>query len=337
MGVRIDKPGKHKPPAEIDNLRITRCLFDFVARTDDVDLAVANKQSAVANDSKRGQFIANARTLRARQRDELSRVKKSERLQVSLLCTIWSIFLNSDSESACSLRTFFCRSDLNFSSFKPARLIRTFNAAPSTHARVAQTPTPTSEIEFGFPFSAISASNSYDFDAVSITFSGIAAAYFVADSTAAARDAFSSADCFGNANASITLLKAAVSSSTSSSNSSLSCCAFTAHLLKYSSLSSQPRLPAERFATIPPSDAPSAPINAATDPPPGAGESLKVSLQNSRRFIFTSDFESLSIFNSITFSFGSKCFSSLSPIERTAISISSSSEAPSDHFCFRKK
>src|SRR5436309_14680782 len=81
MGVRIAKSGKHKPTAEIDNLRVTRCLFDFVARTDDVDLAVANKQSAVANDSKPGQFIANARTLRARQRDELSRVKKSERFQ----------------------------------------------------------------------------------------------------------------------------------------------------------------------------------------------------------------------------------------------------------------
>src|SRR5437879_13713880 len=86
------------------------------------------------------------------------------------------------------------------------------------HARIAQIPTPISEIEFGFPFSAIPASNSYDFDAVSITFSGISAAYFVADSTAAARDAFSSADCLGNANASITLLKAAVSSSTRASN-----------------------------------------------------------------------------------------------------------------------
>ena len=87
MGVRIDKSGKHNPPAKIDyrqsgsDLRVTRCLFDFVARTDDVDLAVANKQSAAANDSQLGQFIANARTLRARQGDELSRVKKSERLQ----------------------------------------------------------------------------------------------------------------------------------------------------------------------------------------------------------------------------------------------------------------
>ena len=154
-----------------------------------------------------------------------------------------------------------------------------------------------------------------------------------------ARVAFSSADSLGNANASITLLKAAVSSSTSDSNSSLSCCALTAQPLKYSSLSSQPRFPAERFATIPPSDAPNAPINAATEPPPGAGESLNVSLQNSRRFIFARDSfcSADSIFNSITFSFGSKGLNSLKPIERIAISINSSSEAPSDHRCLRRK
>src|SRR5207247_6699706 len=86
-----------------------------------------------------------------------------------------------------------------------------------------------------------------------------------------------------------TLLNSAFSYSTSDSNSSLSCCAFTAELLEYSSLSSQPRFPADKFATIPPNEAPSAPINAATEPPPGAGESLRVSLQNSRRFIFARD------------------------------------------------
>src|SRR5207302_6354724 len=165
------------------------------------------------------------------------------------------------------------------------------------------------------------------------------AAYFVAFSTAAARAAFSSADSLGNPNASITLLNAVVSSSTSASNWSLSCCAFTAQLLKYSSLSSQPRFPAERFATIPPNEAPSAPINAATEPPPGAGESLRVSLQNSRRFIFARDLvgSADSILNSITFSFGSKGFNSLKPIERMAMSINSSSDTPSDHFCLRKK
>src|SRR5207249_2399991 len=215
---------------------------------------------------------------------------------------------------------------------------RTCTAAPWMHARVARVPTPTSEIETGFPLSAISASKAYDLDAVSMTFRGISAACLVASSMVVARVAFSSADSLGNANASITLLNAAVSSSTSDSNSSLSCCALTAQPLKYSSLSSQPRFPAERFATIPPNDAPKAPINAATEPPPGAGESLNVSLQNSRRFIFDSDFlESDSILNSMTFSFGSKGFTSLNPIDRTAMSISSSSEAPSDHFCLRRK
>src|SRR3984893_13154387 len=203
------------------------------------------------------------------------------------------------------------------------------------HARVASPPTPTSEIDFGFPLSAISASSSYDFDAVSITLSGISAAYFVADPIAAARTFFSSSDPFGNPNASITLLNALVSSSTNESISSFNFCALTAQPEKYSSLSSQPRFPAERLATIPPSDAPRAPIKAATDPPPGAGESLNVSLQNSRRFIFTSDFLvpvrlGLSIFNSITFSFLSTGFSSLNPIDFTAMSLNSSSDAPSD-------
>src|SRR5205823_12479410 len=41
---------------------------------------------------------------------------------------------------------------------------------------------------------------------------------------------------------------------------------------------------------MPPSETPNAPINAATEPPPGAGESLSVSLQNCRRFNFRSDF-----------------------------------------------
>src|SRR5437899_2277662 len=172
-----------------------------------------------------------------------------------------------------------------------------------------------------------------------MTFNGTSAAYLVAFAIAAARAAFSSADSLGNANASITSVNAAVSSSTNASNSSLSCCAVTAQLLKYSSLSSQPRFPADRFATIPPNEAPSAPINAATEPPPGAGESLRVSLQNSRRFIFAKDLlgSADSILNSITFPFGSKGFSSLKPIERMALTINSSSDTPSDHFCLRKK
>ena len=89
---------------------------------------------------------------------------------------------------------------------------------------------------------------------------------------------------------------------------------------------------------MPPRETPKAPINAATEPPPGAGESLSVSLQNWRKFNFRSDFfAAASILSSIIFSFGSNGFSSLNPIERTAISIRSSSEAPSDHCCLRRK
>src|SRR5262245_27676543 len=154
-----------------------------------------------------------------------------------------------------------------------------------------------------------------------MTLNGTSAACLVASSIAAERAAFFSAESLGNPNASITLLNAVVSSSTSDNSSSLSCCALTAQLLKYSSLSSQPRLPAERFATIPPNDAPSAPISAATEPPPGAGESLKVSSQNLRTVNLASDClgSADSIFSSITFSFGTKGFSSLNPIEQMAI------------------
>ena len=77
MGVRINKSGKHKSPTKIDNVRVARFLLDLITRSDDVDLSIANEQSAVANDSKLGQFLADARTFRARQRDQLRGVKKS--------------------------------------------------------------------------------------------------------------------------------------------------------------------------------------------------------------------------------------------------------------------
>ena len=88
MGVRIDESRQHNASAQIHNFRVRGFLLDLVAWTDDVDLAVANKQSAIANNSEFGQFLANAGALRPRQRDQLRRVKKSERLQASLLCTI---------------------------------------------------------------------------------------------------------------------------------------------------------------------------------------------------------------------------------------------------------
>ena len=77
MGVRINKSRKHKPPAKIDNLRVARCFFDLVVWADDVDLSVANEHPTVANDLEFGQFFADSRTFRARQRNELRRVKES--------------------------------------------------------------------------------------------------------------------------------------------------------------------------------------------------------------------------------------------------------------------
>src|SRR5207249_6643626 len=76
----------------------------------------------------------------------------------------------------------------------------------------------------------------------------------------AVRADLSLAEPLGKANAAITLLKAAVSSSTSKSISSFNCCAFTAQSLKYLSLSSQPRLPADKLATIPPRETPVPPL-----------------------------------------------------------------------------
>ena len=66
-------------------------------------------------------------------------------------------------------------------------------------ARIARRPTPTSEIDAEFPFSAISRAIRRTWLAVSITRSGISAAYLLANCIALERAAFSSAESFGNA------------------------------------------------------------------------------------------------------------------------------------------
>jgi len=81
MGVRINKSRQHDASAQIHNFRVRGFLLDLVAWTDDVDLAVANKQPAIADDPELGQFLADAWTFRTCQRDKLRRVKESERLQ----------------------------------------------------------------------------------------------------------------------------------------------------------------------------------------------------------------------------------------------------------------
>ena len=59
-----------------------------MGEANDVDLIVANQNSAVANDSELRKFFTDPRPLRSHKCDQLRRVKKSERLQAILLCTI---------------------------------------------------------------------------------------------------------------------------------------------------------------------------------------------------------------------------------------------------------
>ena len=81
MRMRIDKSRQHNSTFRIDDLRVARLLLDFIAGSDDVDLAVANKYSAVGNDRQLRHLDANARLLWTHQRDKLRSVKKSERFQ----------------------------------------------------------------------------------------------------------------------------------------------------------------------------------------------------------------------------------------------------------------
>src|SRR5206468_11526922 len=162
MCMRINKSRKNDFPASIDNFRVACLLLDLTTGADELDSAVANQQSTIANDPELRQLRTYARPPRASERDQLRSVKNSQCLHdlLNLLSTAWLISLNFATECAQTLCTFSSSTPLNFSSFNCARLIRTFNAAPSMHARIASAPTPTSETDAGFPLSAISASNS---------------------------------------------------------------------------------------------------------------------------------------------------------------------------------
>src|SRR5581483_998056 len=158
----IDKSRQHNFSAGIDDFSVTGFAFDFCTRPDQLDFAVADENSAIANDSKFRKFRTHARSLWTGHCDQLRSVKNGQWLHDLLNCfsTICVICLNWASESALRSRTLPAISSLNFLSFNWARLILTFNAAPSMHARVASAPTPTSETDAGFPFSAISPSSS---------------------------------------------------------------------------------------------------------------------------------------------------------------------------------
>ena len=134
---------------------------------------------------------------------------------------------------------------------------------------------------------------------------------------------------------------AAVSSSTSFSRRSMTSCPFSAQSENSFQRESQPRLWAERLATIVPNAAASAPMYADTEPPPGAADSEAVSLANPLSVILISlslaaSAASSSIRNSMTFSRGLKGLRSLRPSDLTAILRISSSLIPSERSCFAR-
>ena len=217
--------------------------------------------------------------------------------------------------------------------------MRTFRAAPRMPATAARAATPASEAEAGLPLRAISNASGRALSDASIVLSGTEAAYRVAFSSAAARAAFSSTVPLGIERASMMRLKAAVSSSIRNISSSRTACPFSAMSENSSQRSSHPRLWAERLATMVARAAPNAPMQAETEPPPGAGDSDAVSLAKPFTDIRTSRSRaaasaSSTMRYSITFSFGLNGFRSSSDMDLTAIFRISSSEMPLDRCCF---
>ena len=170
---------------------------------------------------------------------------------------------------------------------------------------------------------------------------GTSVAYSVATCIAAARASFSSGVPLGIPNTSIILLNAAVSSSTSASSSFITAIPFSAQSEKNSQRSSHPALCDERFATIVPNAAASAPIYADIEPPPGAGDSLAVSSAKAAHVMSTSLFtpflSSASSMYSITFSSGLNSLRVDSPMLSIAMRTSSLSGTPVERFCLRRK
>src|SRR5439155_24679470 len=78
MRVRIDKSRKDTPSTSINNLGFARVLLDLIASTNDIDPAIADKHSAIANDPELRHLSANAGSFRTRQCDELRSVKNGE-------------------------------------------------------------------------------------------------------------------------------------------------------------------------------------------------------------------------------------------------------------------
>ena len=78
MRMRIDESRHYNASIGIDNFCVANILFDLIARTDSLDLAVADEHSAIRNDPEFRQLWPNARALGSAQRDELRSVQDRE-------------------------------------------------------------------------------------------------------------------------------------------------------------------------------------------------------------------------------------------------------------------
>ena len=132
-------------------------------------------------------------------------------------------------------------------------------------------------------------------------------------------------------------LNAWVSLSTRSNNLFWQAIPLWPHLEKNSHLSSHPLLCADKFATIVARADPKTPQYAAIDPPPGAGDSLEVSLAKSLIDIFAKGLFFVSIKYSIILSLGLNSDNSSRPRDLIAMCIICLSGIAKDLFCFFKK
>ena len=211
--------------------------------------------------------------------------------------------------------------------------MRTFRRAPRIPATAARAATPASEADAGLPVLAICSASGRAFKAVSMVCSGTCAAYKVAASRAWARASFSCSVFLGMARQSMMRLKEAVSSSMSLRSSFTSFWPSSATSENSFQRWSQPRLWADKLATIVARAAPKAPMAALTDPPPGAALSEAVSRTKPSSVICARPFTGSAIRYSITFSCGLKGFKSSKDMLLTAILTISCSLMPKERCC----
>ncbi|GBE30466.1 hypothetical protein BMS3Bbin04_01501 [bacterium BMS3Bbin04] len=164
--------------------------------------------------------------------------------------------------------------------------MRTFSAAPCTAVYAQNAATPASLTLFGLPFDATTSIRSKHASESSQTLNGIRVAVLLASSTALDLTAACSSDLSGRRLAAMTALNANVSASMAWSNRALSSCPLIPDASTSSQTSSYSNLPWVRFPTIAAREAANDPTSAATEPPPGAGDSDASSSLKPIRVIF---------------------------------------------------